>query len=287
MPFRATALTTLALLACDCARRGPPEPKGLPGEEPADGPDELTLSYRPPAGARTTCPAVMETLVASTGPDRPLEQTLGGERVDLEEVTGVDGTVRAVKLTFGETLWTTSFPLPAPGVRDLPPTVLTGRIAASGKLLDGTSDGSVTQTMAAWVRQFDATPGWPDRPIRRGETLPRPLRGPGPPGTGATLQAAAPLTLVGYARIGGRLCAKFRGDIDGHLLYAAPGGRPGETARSVFRGTSWLYFDVETGLRLGALHRLHYALPLPGPKPGPVPEFRTTFRSGPCSYTAP
>lgn len=287
MPSRRVFAAVLLLPALACARRGPPEPKGLPGEEPADGPAEVTLAYRPPFGARATCPATMETLVSSVGPDRPMQQTLGGERLDVEEVTGVEQPARAVKLVFGETLWTTSYPMPAPGVRDLPPTTLTGRIDASGRLLDGTSDGSVTQTMAAWVRQFDATPGWPDRPIRRGETLPRPLRGPGPPGTGSTLEAAAPLTLVGYARIGGRPCAKFRGDVAGHLLYASPGGKPGETARSTIRGTSWLYFDLETGMRLGSLHTLHYALPLPGPKPGPVPEFRATFRSGPCSYAAP
>lgn len=282
VPRRWGAAATLALLALGCARRGPAEPTGLPGEQAADGPGELTLVYRPPAGTRVACPALVETLVSAMGPDRPVQQTLGGERVDLEEVTAVEGATRSVRLTYGATLWTTSYPLPAPDVRDLPPTTLAGRFDESGKLLDGTTDGSVAQAMAAWVRQFDATPGWPARPLRRGESLPRPLRGPGPPGTGSTVEAAAPLTLVGYARLGGRLCAKFRSDVNGHLVYAPPLARAGETARSVLRGTSWLYFDVESGLRLGAIHTLHYALPLPGAKPGPVPEFRATFRSGPC-----
>ena len=287
MPRRWVAAATLALLALGCARRGPAEPAGLPGEQAAEGPAEVTLAYRPPAGARVACPALVETLVSAVGPERPLQQTLGGERVDLEEVTAVDGAARAVRLTFGETKWTTSYPLPAPEVRDLPPTTLAGRFDEAGKLLDGTLDGSVTQSMAAWVRQFDVTPGWPARPIRRGETLPRPLRGPGPPGTGSTVEAAAPLTLVGYARLGDRLCAKFRGDVRGHLVFTPSGAQAGETARSVLRGTSWLYFDLETGLRLGAVHTLRYALPLPGAKPGPVPEFRATFRSGPCRYEAP
>ncbi|MBN1774577.1 MAG: hypothetical protein JXB32_25175 [Deltaproteobacteria bacterium] len=287
MSRRWVAAATLALAALGCARRGPPEPTGLPGEQAADGPVELTLAYRPPAGARVACPALVETLVSAVGPDRPLQQTLGGDRVDLEEVTGVEGATRAVRLTFGETKWNTSFPLPAPQVRDLPPTTLVGRFDEAGKLLDGTPDGSVTQSMAGWVRQFDAVPGWPARPLRRGETLPRPLRGPGPPGTGSTVEAAAPLTLTGYARVAGRLCARFRSDVRGHLVYVPPEAREAETARSVLRGTSWLYFDVETGMRLGSLHTLHYALPLPGAKPGPVPEFRATFRSGPCRYEAP
>jgi len=56
----------------------------------------------------------------------------------------------------------------------------------------------------------------------------------------------------------------------------------------VLRGTGWLYFDVETGMLLGSLHQLHYGLPLPGGggKPTPLPEFRATLRSGPCTYEA-
>jgi hypothetical protein len=101
------------------------------------------------------------------------------------------------------------------------------------------------------------------------------------------LETAAPLTFVGYADLGGRLCAKFRSDVSGHLLFVAPGSPAGTAPiRSVLRGAGWLYFDVETGMQLGAVHVLRYGLALPSREAGgPVPEFGTTLREGPCTFT--
>jgi hypothetical protein len=120
--------------------------------------------------------------------------------------------------------------------------------------------------------------------LRRGASIPRPLRGPGPPGTGSTLEAAAPLRLVGFVDLGGRVCAKFRSDLSGSLLFTPPGAESGsEPARSTIRGTGWLYFDVDTGVLLGSIHGFRYALPLPGTAaPGPAPDFRVLLREGPC-----
>jgi hypothetical protein len=278
---------TACLFASACARLGPPESTGLPGEVPAEGPAELTLRFRPPAGSRTVCPAYLETVLSGRGVGGPVRQTLGGDRDDVELVEALDGTKRTVRRTFGGTRWMESMPLPAPDLHDLPATESRWTIDESGKIESGTADQAVSAGMAAWVRLFDAVPGWPAGPLRPGDVLPRPLRGPGPPGSAATLETAAPLTFVGYARIGGRLCAKFRSDVSGHLWLVAPGAPAGTAPiRSVLRGTGWLYFDVETGMQLGALHALHYGLPLPSPEAGgPVPEFLTTFREGPCTFT--
>ncbi|MBI5502129.1 MAG: hypothetical protein HY907_17935 [Deltaproteobacteria bacterium] len=278
----------LLLLLCvlSCGRRGPAELTGVPGEKSVDGPAEVTLRYRPPAGARVVCPAYYETTVSAVGIDRPIQQTLGGEREDVEYVEAVDGDRRTVRRRFGETRWTTAVPLPAPETRDLPPTESTLTIDAAGRVEGGTADQSVSLAMAAWAKQFDVVPGWPETPLRRGDSLPRPLRGPGPPGTGATLEAAAPLKLVDFIEVGGRRCAKFRSDVSGWLLFRPPGEPEGAApARSTFRATGWLAFDLETGLLLGAAHALHYALPLPGSnRQQAVPEFRITLRSGPCVY---
>jgi hypothetical protein len=248
-PTGCLLLAVLAALAC--ARRGPPPPTGLAGETEASGIAEATLRYRPPLGARTVCPAYLETLIQAVGADRPVQQTLGGERQDVEYVEAASGTK-----------WTTSYPLPAPETRDLPPTESLLNIDERGKVVSGTADKSITAGMAAWVRLFDVVPGWPDGALRPGDVVPRPVLGPGPPGTQSTVRAAAPLTLVGFVRLGERTCAKLRSDVSG-----------------------WLYVDVETGMLLGSLHQLHYGLPLPaGGKTTPLPEFRVTFRSGPCSY---
>jgi hypothetical protein len=284
----ALALLAVALAAAGCARRGPPELTGLAGEVAVDGPQGVVLRYRPPAGTRVVCPAYVETVVSATGPDRPVQQTLGGEREDVEFVEAEDGAKRTVLRRYGETRWTTSYPLPAPETRDLPPTESRVTIGPTGIVETGTVDASISVAMAAWIRQFDSVPGWPEAPLRRGDSVPRALRGPGPPGTGSTLEAAAPLTLVGFAELGGRTCAKFRSDVSGFLLFAPPGVKaPAEPVRSALRGTGWLYFELETGMLLGSTHALHYAVSLPGnTQPGAVPEFRTTFRDGPCTMTA-
>jgi len=287
-PSPAGTLVLLVLaVSAGCARRGPPELTGLPGEVAVDGPREVTLRYQPAAGTRVVCPAYVETVVSATGPDRPVQQTLGGEREDVEFIEAEDGSKRTVVRRYGETRWTTSYPLPAPETRDLPPTESRVTIGPSGRVETGTVDSSISVAMAAWIRQFDGVPGWPETPLRRGDAVPRPLRGPGPPGTGSTLEAAAPLTLVGFAQLNGRRCAKFRSDVSGFLLFAPPGTKGGgEPAKSLLRGSGWLYFDLETGLLLGSTHALHYALPLPGTRqPGAVPEFRATFRDGPCTLT--
>jgi hypothetical protein len=280
-------LTALALAALACGRRGPPEVTGLPGETAASGVKEAVLRFRPPSGARTSCPAYLETVIQAIGQDRPLQQTLGGERRDVEYVEAASGTQRMVRRTFGETKWTTSYPMPAPETRDLPPTESLLNIDERGRVESGTADKAVTAGMAAWVRLFDVVPGWPDGALRPGDVVPRPLLGPGPPGTQATVQAAAPLTLVGFVRLGERTCAKFRSDVSGTLSFPPPGPAAaiGEPARSVLRGTGWMYFDVETGMLMGSTHQLHYGLPLPGGAKGaPIPEFRANFRSGPCTY---
>jgi hypothetical protein len=287
---RRTALLAAGacILMAGCTRLGPQEPTGLPGEMPAEGPAELTLRFRPPAGSRTVCPAHVETVVSGRGTGGPVRQTLGGDRDDIELVEAVDGAKRTVRRTFGGTRWMESMPLPAPDLHDLPPTESRWTVDESGRIEGGTADQAVSAGIAAWIRLFDAVPGWPAEPLRPGDVLPRPLRGPGPPGSAATLETAAPLTFIGYARIGGRLCAKFRSDVAGQLWFVAPGSPAGtDPIRSVLRGTGWLYFDVETGMQLGALHLLHYGLPLPSPEAGgPAPEFFTTFREGPCTFAS-
>jgi hypothetical protein len=278
----------LLVVALGCARRGPPPPTGLAGETEASGIAEATLRFRPPPGARTVCPAYLETLIQAVGADRPVQQTLGGERQDVEYVEAASGTQRMVRRTFGGTKWTTSYPLPAPETRDLPPTESLLNIDERGKVVSGTADKSITAGLAAWVRLFDVLPGWPDGALRPGDVVPRPVLGPGPPGTQSTVRAAAPLTLVGFVRLGGRTCAKLRSDVSGWLSFPPPNtSSAGPPAQSVLRGTGWLYIDVETGMLLGSLHQLHYGLPLPaGGKTTPLPEFRVTFRSGPCTYEA-
>jgi len=279
-------MTAALLGSLSCSRRGPAEPTGVPGEKSVDGPAEITLRYKPPAGARVVCPAYYETTVSAVGIDRPIQQTLGGEREDVDYVEGVDGDKRTVRRRFGETRWTTALPLPAPETRDLPPTESMLTIDAAGRVEGGTADQSVSLAMAAWAGQFDVVPGWPESPLHLGDSVPRPLRGPGPPGTGATLEAAAPLKLVGFAEINGRTCAKFRSDVSGWLLFRPPGDPEAPPARSTFRATGWLAFDLETGMLLGAAHSLHYALPLPGTnRQQAIPEFRITLRSGPCTYS--
>jgi hypothetical protein len=244
----------------------------------------VALRFRPPAGARIVCPASYETIVSAVGFDRPLRQTLGGEREDVEFVEAVDGGKRTVRRRFGELRWTTAMPLPAPETRDLPPSESVAVVDETGRVESATSDESIALAMALWVRSFDVSPGWPRTPLRRGDSLPRPLRGPGPPGTASTLEAAAPLELVGFATVDGRTCAKFRSDMSGWLYFrTTEDPQAGEPVRSAFRGVGWLCFDLETGALLGSAHTLDYALPLPGPsRPAAIPEFHVRMSSGPC-----
>jgi hypothetical protein len=258
----------------------------VPGEKAVGGPAEVTLRYAPPAGSRLVCPATYETTVSAVGIDRPIRQTLGGEREDVDFVEAIEGGKWTVRRRFGETKWTTAYPLPAPETRDLPPAESVVTIDETGRVESGTADPSIALAMAVWVRQLDMIPGWPQTPLRPGDSVPRPLLGPGPPGTSSTLEAAAPLKLVGFAEVAGRTCAKFRSDVSGWLRFQPPDDPQGEVpARSALHGTGWLCFDIETGALLGAAHALHYALPLPGPtRPAAIPEFDVRMSSGPCTY---
>jgi hypothetical protein len=253
-----------------------------------DGPSSALLRFAPPVGTRVACPAVYRQTAWVRDPFRPTYWTLGGERLDAEEVIAIDGGRRAVRRSYGGMAWTIADPRFVPGATELPPVERTGVVDEAGKVVDGAIDPSPAAVLGDFLWQFRSTAGFPEEALAPGATFRRDIRWFGPPGTATLLVGTLEGRLDGFAAISGRTCARLEVRISGDLLPAAKVAAGEEAIPALAAsGTGRTCIDLETGMALGAVHDLRYSMSPAGTPAGSSIELVASFRQGPCTIELP